>query len=150
MKKLGQILVLVSLFVLICFGSIGQAAQTASVTEYDSVGVFKVRWDWTSNSAGTVNETTVGKSLRSYSGEIISMVCIPGITSVSPSDNYDVAVLDNAGHDVLLDGGLNRDELNTEYVKEADLGSVNGTRLRIKILNAGSAKEGIVILWIQR
>ncbi len=148
MKRLVKTLVLVSLFVFVCFGGVGQAAQTASVTEYDSVGVFKVRWDWTSNAAGTVNETTVGKSLKSFHGKIVAMVTIPDTNA--PTDNYDISILDNDGHDVLLDGGLNRDTSNTEYVKKADLGAVNGTRLRVKVLNAGDSNQGVIILWIKQ
>lgn len=47
-----------------------------------------------------------------FEGRLLKLVTNPG--AVQPQDNYDVALDDQHGHDVLEGVGANRDTLNTE------------------------------------
>lgn len=137
------------------------AAQTATVTYDDGqdgtgyrAGVRKVLIDWTSDSGGAVSVTT-----RKISGTLIKGVTDPGATA--PTDNYDIAVTDEEGVDVLAacqSSLQNRDTATSEqaYFLLLDaagtplaqsLHPVVCDKLTVAITNAGNAKVGQLILY---
>jgi len=117
----------------------------AMVITYAGVeSVRKVIGTWTGAADGTASATTEGD----YHGKIVGLTTIPGAGGDAPTDNYDLVVTDEQGHDVLLGAGANRDTANTEHVASASLASVASSRLTISITNSGNAKKGTVILWI--
>lgn len=133
-------------------------AQSSTVTYDDGAdgagyraSIRKVLVDWTSASDGSVTITT-----RKVVGELVKAVTDPSATA--PTDDYDIAITDPEGADVLgaSVGSLgNRDTTNTEVVY---LNQTDGTAriasfpvvcdiLTIAVTNAGSAKSGQLILY---
>jgi hypothetical protein len=118
-------------------------AGTVTVTEHASRSVKKIIWAWTSTSGGAAGDVTT----REYIGKLVGLTTIPG--AAAPTDNYDIVVTDEDGHDVLLGAGANRDTANTEHVAETSLGAVAGSTLTLAVTNAGDTKVGTVILYIK-
>lgn len=119
------------------------ADAVVTATEIKHTSIKKITFAWTSDGDGDAEGTTT----YAYDGAIIAMMTIPDGTS-APSDNYDVAVNDANGHDVLFGAGANRDEATTEYVTSA-LGAVAGSTLTVSVSNAGDTKKGTVVLWLR-
>ena len=117
-------------------------AGTVVITEVSHGSVKKITFAWTSDS-GAADATTA----KAYSGKLLGVTTDPDATA--PDDNYDVEVQDADGDDLLLGAGANRDTLNTEFIKEADLGAVAGSALTLAVTNAGDAKLGEVHVWLR-
>ena len=120
-------------------------AGTVTVSETLHASIKKVVFAWTSSAGGAADGVSTGV----YDGKIIGLTTVPSGGGTAPSDDYDVAIADVGGHDVLLGAGANRDTANTEHVAEASLGAVAGSKLTLAVTNAGSAKQGTVILWLR-
>lgn len=131
-------------------------AQVVAITETsanygDLQSVRKITWAWTTDSANgaIVDSTTAGevnKTTHKYTGQIARLITNP---TDSPTDNYDVTILDDDGYDVLMSGGLDRDTANTEQVNASSLGVCLNSQLRLNIATAGNSKSGVVILYIK-
>lgn len=119
-------------------------AGTVTKDETLHASVKKVVFAWTSSAGGAADATTDGV----FDGKVIGLTTIPS-GAAAPTDNYDVAVTDVDGHDVLLGAGANRDTANTEHVAEASLGAVAGSKLTLAVTNAGDTKQGTVILYLR-
>lgn len=119
-------------------------AGTVTVTEERVSHVGKVTFAWTSSAGGAADGTTS----HVYSGKIERLVTVPAGGGDAPSDDYDVAIHDDDGVDVLLGAGANRDTANTEQVGAASLGIVANDKLTLHITNAGNAKQGTVHLYL--
>ena len=117
-------------------------AGTVTITEITHTSAKKITFAWLSAS-GAADATTT----NAFDGKIVGLTTDPG--SAAPEDNYDVAITDADGHDVLLGAGANRDTSNTEHVVGASLSAVAGSKLTLAITNAGDAKDGVVILWVR-
>lgn len=131
-------------------------AGSSMTFDYDETGpIKKIICDWVSDSAtGAVSGTT-----RKIVGHLIKGVTDPGGTA--PTDNYDIAITDEEGVDVLAAcaGTLaNRDTANTEevyfFVKTADVAPLSISVhpavcdiLTIAVTNAGNSKNGQLILY---
>lgn len=118
-------------------------AGTVTTAEINFASVKKITFAWTSSAGGAADATTS----NAYDGKLIGFSTDPGATA--PTDNYDVAITDADGHDVLLGAGADRDTANTEHVAEASLGAVAGSKLTLAVTNAGNAKEGVAIVWLR-
>jgi hypothetical protein len=73
----------------------------------------------------------------------------------TPTDDYDVTILDESGRDVLLGKGVNRDQSTSETVfiyESSNTDVYNATRglHRFKVAGAGNTKSGVAILTIDR
>lgn len=119
--------------------------------------IRKVIADWVSDdSTGAVTGTT-----RKIVGRLIKAVTDPG--AAAPTDDYDIAITDPEGVNVLgncqnsLD---NRDTANSEevylYLKNADATPIGIAALpvvcdalTIAITNAGNSKAGQIILYYE-
>ena len=108
-----------------------------------------VTFEWVSDSGGDVVATT-----EHVSGTIERIVYNPGITS--PTANYDVALTDQDGVDVLNGTGENLSATvtsstlstvtdGTTIVPFATMGT-----LSLAITNAGNAKGGIIRIYLRR
>jgi hypothetical protein len=122
------------------------AGSAMAFSETVHAGVKKIVAAWTSDDAtGAVSGTTTSP----YDGELVGLTTIPGTGGDAPDLNYDVAVTDVGGHDVLLGAGANRHNVNTEHVAKASLAAVAGSKLTIAITTAGNANKGTVVLYIR-
>lgn len=117
-------------------------AGTVTVEESGFCGIRKVKWTWTSDASGNADLIT-GKS---YFGEVLAMVTDPGATA--PTAAYDITITDVEGYDVMQGAGANRDTANTETAVPTAKSVAFGT-LTLNVSNAGNAKVGVVILYIQ-
>ena len=124
-------------------------------TDRASRPVRKLSLVWVSNSSGDVSGT-----LTDYiSGEILRVVFIPGATSLQPSNNYDVTLLDQNCLDVLAGQGANLSDTSTTHVCPGvpfKDGTTTSTRtiavedkLELRVANGGNAKGGTVILYVR-
>lgn len=125
------------------------AAGTVTVTEQKHTSVRVTVIDWVSGTDGDAGTAT---GTFEVDGEILKVVTNPGATA--PTDDYDITLVDDDGHDV-AEGTLgNRDTANTEVVypfKELTLTDTanaviyplahSGT-LTFTLANAGAAKVG--------
>lgn len=122
---------------------------TVVITEETFSYVKKIAFGWTSVDGGGNAGKAVKTTEESYSGQIVRLVTVPTGAPNVPSDNYDVAILDEDGVDVLMGAGVDRDETNTEQVLAASLGYVANDRLTLSVSNAGNAKKGTAYLYIR-
>lgn len=111
--------------------------------------VKKIGFAWLSvdggGDAGKARKTTV----NAYNGVIERLVTVPGVAPDAPTDDYDVAILDEDGTDVLMGAGANRDTANTEQVLASSLGCVANDTLTLSVSTAGNAKRGTVYLYLR-
>ena len=122
------------------------ATGTATYTEEISGSVKLVTCDWTSAASG--GSVTENASTKYYTGKVIYAAFEPGATT--PSDNYDVTVLDKNSNDILNGLGVDRSNAATVYVDEYDgLGAVANSQITVTVANAGNSKTGSVYLWIR-
>jgi len=113
-----------------------------AVTEDRTGYLNKIKWTWTCSSSGAYSEATAYR----YNGAIVELVTIP---TDGPTDDYDIAITDADGADVLEGNGANRDTTTTEYKKQSDgLGFVKSSLLTLGITTAGDGKSGVVILYV--
>jgi hypothetical protein len=107
---------------------------------------------WVSHTDGTVALPTA-----TINGTILRVTTNPG--STAPTDNYDVTLLDEDGIDVLAGEGTDRDTTNSETFCPG-VAFTDGTTtsvvpvvvagvLTLTIANAGSGKEGTVVLYVR-
>jgi len=120
-------------------------AGTVTPTEITHTSLKKAIFAWTCTALGAANGTTTAP----FDGRCVGLITIPGTGGDAPSLNYDVTITDADGHDVLLAAGMNRHTSDTEYVTEASLAGVAGSKLTLNITNAGDTKKGTVILFIR-
>ena len=131
-------------------------AGSSMTFTYDDIGkIRKVIADWTSDdTTGAVSGTC-----KKITGTLIKGVTDPSATA--PTDNYDIAITDSEGLDVLgncVDNLADRDTANTEEVyflvsnlaatdPAGNLHPVVCDPLTISVTNAGNSKQGQVILY---
>lgn len=118
---------------------------TVVVSEERFGPIKKVSFAWTSTAGGAAGDVTT----HAYSGKVERLVTVPGAGGAAPTDDYDVAVLDEDGVDILLGGGANRDTANTEQVAASSLGIVANDKLTLAVTNAGNAKSGVVHVYLK-
>jgi len=118
---------------------------TVTITERKHTPVKLVKFAWTSNTGGAATTSTA----NIYDGSVLGLATVPdGVAA--PTDNYDVAINDDNGLDVLAGAGVNRDTANTEYITNQDnLNCVSGSKLNLSVSNAGSEKSGETYIWIR-
>lgn len=135
------------------------ASMTFSYDDgYDKDGhrgpIRSITADWVSSSGGAVSSTTL-----KINGFLLKAVTDPG--SAAPTDDYDIALTDENGSDILSGsvGSLaDRDTSNTEVVNlNIDDGAggllpvypmVSG-KITVAVTNAGDTKNGQLILYYQ-
>ena len=132
--------------------------MTFTTERHPGASIVRVLADWISDDAtGAVSGTTT----FSVVGELVKATTDPHATA--PSDNYDIAITDDEGVDVLAacqSTLANRDTANTEeaYFLVLDAAGtplaqsvhpVVCSPLTIAVTNAGNAKRGQIILYVR-
>lgn len=120
-------------------------AGTVTKTEKVHAGVKKFTFAWTSSSGGAADATTA----HAVTGKIVGLTTVPAGGGDQPTDDYDVQIKDDDGHDVLLGAGTDRDNTATEHVASASLAAVADSKLTLAVTGAGSTKKGTVILYVE-
>lgn len=120
-------------------------AGTVTLTETNRVSrVKKIKWAWTSTAGGAADKVTSGK----YYGRVVALVTIPAGGGSAPSLNYDITVTDAETYDVMQGAGANRSDTATETAVPTAYSVAFGA-LTINVTNAGNAKSGTAILYIE-
>jgi xanthine dehydrogenase iron-sulfur cluster and FAD-binding subunit A len=126
-------------------------AAEVTCTE-ETLGVIKkITWAWTAHTDGKVAAATANaETTKTYNGEIVRLVTVPGTGGDQPDDNYTVKIYDDDDVDVLLAAATsNRDETNTEQIAASSLGVVANDKLTLYVEGAGSGHKGTVHLYIR-
>lgn len=113
-------------------------AGTVSISADRPGPIQEVVFSWTSDSSGNASATTD----EVFSGEVVRALCVPGATT--PSDLYDVVVTDSNSVDVLYGQGADCSNASTRTIYNA--GVVAASALTLSVSNAGSNKDGTVIV----
>lgn len=122
------------------------AGSSVTFTETRLGPVKKIKAVWVSDdTTGAASGTTT----FSYNGKVDLLTTVPAGGGSAPTDNYDIALTDADGVDVLAGGGANRDTANTEQVLGTSLGAVATSTLTLAITNAGNSKGGTVYVYIR-
>lgn len=124
-------------------------AGTATVTTLDvGRGVTRYSIAWTSDAAGNVS----GNSFAVKAGALLQIKFVPAGGGTQPTDLYDVTLVDTSSIDVLGGAGANLSNASGT-IKAALLGDTyyhdGQANLDLVVANAGNAKGGTVILWVQ-
>jgi len=153
MKKLVFTIALILLVPVLLYASDPTPTPGAETTKErltnltTAKGVVRVTFAWTSDATG---EATV--STTNYFTGCIKRVVFAPDTVASPTDNYDITILDSDGTDVLLGNGSNRSGSNIEQFTPVSTTKIETliekTKLTIYVTNAGSHKKGKCILYI--
>ena len=103
---------------------------------------------WTSDAAGAVTENPVAVK----SGKIIGVKFIPSAVT-APSAAYDVTVIDGESVDMVTGLGANLSATASTrpvpLVNSTEKLFFEGGNLTPTVANAGNAKLGTIILWVQ-
>lgn len=122
---------------------------TVTITEETMDYVKKIKFEWTTedggDNAGKASKTTE----KTYTGQIVRLVTIPGAAPNAPTDDYDIVINDEDETDVLMGAGANRDTADTEQVLASLLGYVANDKLTLNVSSAGNAKKGTTIVYIR-
>lgn len=118
-------------------------AGTVTVQESGFHGVRKIRWAWTSTAGGAADLITT----KSYYGEVLALVTDPDGTA-APTADYDITVTDAEGYDVMQGAGSDRHTSSTETAVPTAKSIAFGP-LTLNVANAGNAKSGVAILYVQ-
>lgn len=124
------------------------ANMACTIKEHRSFpGIDKITFAWTSDDAAG---TASGATTNTFTGEVIRCITKPGTAGVQPTDQYDFTLVDDDSVDVLLGGGANRSNVNTEQVTQANLGALLNSKLTLSLQNAGNAKQGLIVVYIRK
>ena len=119
-------------------------AGTIVVTTSDAgQGVSKYSIAWTSDASGNVSGNTV--DLRR--GHLIQAKFIPGGTT--PTDLYDVTLLDSDSVDLLAGAGADRAAAAASIVVPTKPTFLEAQTVTPTVANAGNAKTGTIVLYVQ-
>lgn len=117
-----------------------------SVTRETDGGISRVTWTWTSAVGGVASGTTMH-----LKGEIVLVAFDPG--PVTPSGNYDVALSNEAGVDLLAAVGANLSDSASTAECPKTVGNsfpyVVDEPCTLTISGAGDAKSGRIFLYLR-
>ena len=121
--------------------------STAVITQRKSVMdcIKEIEVAWTAGTDGSVDNIVVEGSKFLFLHKVVTN---PG--SRAPADNYDIALLDEDGLDILSSAGDNRDTANAEAIIPAQITPPIGkTNLTLTISNVVTDRgEGVVRLFL--
>ena len=127
------------------------ATGTVTITEQVHTSMKKVKFEWTSSTGAAAGDTTT----NAYSGQIWRVIIAPGSSSSAPASNYDVAVNDSDGDEVLNGLGTNSSTatndvygVSTGAAAYAPISAVS-SKLTLAVSDAGNTKSGTVVLYIR-
>ena len=112
-------------------------------TETRLYATQKIKFEWTSDASGDAVITTTNE----YTGSIIEVITVPSATA--PTADYDITITDADSIDVLHGNGADRSATLTEYIAEANLGTVVNSKLTLTVANAGDTKSGTAYVYIR-
>lgn len=124
------------------------ATGTVTITVEQGVSHDRVTFDFTSTSGGAAGDTTA----KLFNGAIDQVVLVPGAAAVQPTDNWDVALTDALGLDMLCGRGADVDNATTTVLgsETASLGRVVNSALTLAVTNLGDSKSARMVVYIKK
>ena len=126
-------------------------AGTVTTTEHTLFNMKKIKFEWTSTTGGEASDTTD----YTYGGLVHRVIIAPSTGTTIPDANYDVAINDSDGYDILNGLGDNSSTssathygISTGGVAKSPLSAVS-SKLSLAVSDAGNAKTGTVIVYIR-
>lgn len=104
-----------------------------------------IRLAWTSTAGGAVS----ANSFTPKRGRLTQVKFVPGAGGVQPTDQYDVTLVDTDGADVLQAEGANLSNATAKVKTFATPVELPPGALDLIVANAGNAKQGTVVLWVE-
>jgi hypothetical protein len=120
------------------------ADAVVTTTEEIYGTVKKVKFAIVSATDGTATATTA----NAFSGEVLRLVIVPGAAGDAPTDQFDVAVNDADGYDILAGQGANLSNAATTTVV-ASMGCVANDRLSLSASGMGDQNTATAYVYIR-
>ena len=117
---------------------------TCVVTHTKVGSVKRLHYAWTSDAGGDVEKAVSTANDGAIDGELRTLVTNPDATA--PTDNYDVTIEDEYGHDMLGGTGANRDTADEETVRDVSRAVFTPSHT-FKVAAAGNAKLGVTVVY---
>lgn len=122
-----------------------RATGTAPVTEERIGGIAKLTYSWTT---GVTDTAASGVTSFAYTGKVVKVYIVPSST-YTPTDDFDVALYDEDGVDVLDGYGTDASTAPTVTVL-SDVGVMANDTLQISVTGVSTSQAGIVYVYIER
>ena len=119
-------------------------AAIVTKTEVTSSYVKKIKFEIVSSDGGVATATTN----EAYSGELVRAIFIPGSAALSPTNLFDIEILDDDNHDILVGQGANLSNAATTTVVSS-MGCVAISQLNLSASGMGDANGATVIIYIR-
>lgn len=145
---------LLLLALLLALAAPAWAAGTVTTTTSEPyTGTYKYTLTWVCDAAGTVSAQTAVPLLGR---RIVRVTIVPATVAsgIQPTDLYDATLLDEYGSDLLnIDGsakGTNLSNVNALTLVVNPTFPLSASTVTLGVTNAGNAKGGTVIVWVER
>lgn len=102
---------------------------------------------WTSDASGNANGTTF--SLLAW-GRVVQVEFTPGAGGVQPTTLYDITLNDTRSIDYIGGAGANLSNTVSTVLTTTNPTIVGGITLELSVTNAGNAKQGTVVIWVEQ
>lgn len=123
----------------------GTVTMTSARSGTATPGIMKYTIAWTSDAAGAVN----GNTLAIRTGRIIKAEIVPASGGTQPTDLYDLELQDGRDVDLLAGAGANQSNAAAEIALFNPPLYVDDASLELVVANAGNAKGGTVLVWVE-
>jgi hypothetical protein len=119
-------------------------AMSCTITEKRNTSVKKIKLVVVSASDGTASGTTPS----TYDGEVLRFVAAPGAAGAQPTDQFDIALNDADGYDILAGQGANLSNA-APSTKVGSMGAIAGQKITLAASNMGDSKGVTLYLYIR-
>lgn len=136
------------LALLVLLASPAHAAGVATVTTGEaSKGVVRYSIAWTATAGGAVSANAFYMEV----GRILQVKFVPAAGGDAPTAAYDVTLADANGIDLMSNAGANLSATAAAmYVYSAGAVNDSAGTVDLVVADAGNAKKGTVVIWLQR
>ncbi len=119
-------------------------AMSCTITERGGYPLRRVKMVVVSAADGSASGTTVAK----YNGEVVRFVAVPDGGGTQPSDQFDIALNDGDGYDILAGVGANLSNA-APTTKVASMGAICSDTITLAATNLGAAKGVTLYLYLR-
>ena len=120
------------------------ADAVVTTTEETFGTVKKIKFVIVSATDGTATATTT----NAFSGEVLRFIVVPAAAAAQPDDQFDIAINDADGYDILAGQGANLSNAATTTVV-ASMGCVANDKLSLSASGIGDQNGATVYVYIR-
>ena len=127
------------------------ATGTVTITEQTFSSMKRLKFEWISTSTGGAGKITT----KSYDGLVHRVIIAPGTSDSIPDTDYDVAINDSDGYDILNGLGTNSSTASVDYYGISTGGGTKSpitavsSKLTLAVSDAGSSNSGEIIVYVR-